>query len=339
MAHQANPEVFLDLEDGLTASLLEPWTPVGDEITDEVVSLVDDGQFNDAIDRTTGLDYTPLITKTDGALITFGIAAMILGASRARNTRAATFIEKDPLPPQLGQSVAATQDTLSTSFGTQQQKTAQNLINQWGAASTVPAVRAGKVDVVLHPNKTQPEILGRKSTLDRTFSTQYRSALAVNTLKNVGLASSLHTSRMFQWGFLSEAQRINLQFYEVDEVLDSLTCPVCRRMNGTVFPIGPAKQRLQNLLEQGSIEAGNATLLAPWPRQDKQSVARLTRMGSDELLQSGYGTPPYHPFCRGILKQTSKVFEIAGPGRTSPLISALAAGFLAAILPNREESQ
>ena len=338
MALPVSPEVFLDLEDGLTDALLEPWVPTGNDLTEEVIGLVDDGQFDDALGVTTDLDYTPLITKTEGSLIAFGIAAMILGAQRSRNNRSATFIEKDPLPPQLGQSGGATQDTLSNSFSTENQTTARNMINQWQAASTIPAVRAGKVDVVLHPNKSQPEILGRRSTLDRTFGTQYRAALALSQAKNIALASSLHTSRMFQWGFLSEAQRINLQFYEVDEVLDSKTCPVCRRMDGTVFPIGPAKQTLQNLLEQGSVEAGNLKLLAPWPRQDKQSVARLSRMNSDELLQSGYGTPPYHPFCRGILKRTSKVFESATPTRTSPLLSALAVGFLAAILPNREET-
>jgi hypothetical protein len=283
-------------------------------------------------------DYTPLVGKVEGALITFGIAAMILGGQRARNNRTTTFLEREPLPPQLQQSVDAAKDTLSTSFKDQQQGTARNLINQWQAASTVPAVRSGDVDVVLHPQKSQPQILGRKSTLDRRFGTQYRAFLRNSQTANIGLASSLHNSRMFQWGFLSEAQRINLQFYEVDEVLDSKTCPVCRRMDGTVFPIGPAKQRLQNLLEQGSIDADAASLLAPWPRQDKQSVARLQRMSSDELLQTGYGTPPYHPFCRGILKRTTRVFETAEPARTSPLLSALGFGLLAAVLPNREEN-
>jgi hypothetical protein len=40
---------------------------------------------------------------------------------------------------------------------------------------------------------------------------------------------------------------------------------------------------------------------APWPKQDDQSVKVLRSLSEAEIQARGWGSPPYHPLCRGQL--------------------------------------
>ena len=51
------------------------------------------------------------------------------------------------------------------------------------------------------------------------------------------LGAQLTTSRLVSLGFLSEAQKLGVSKYQVDEVLDDRTCPVCEYMNGKTFDV------------------------------------------------------------------------------------------------------
>ena len=56
----------------------------------------------------------------------------------------------------------------------------------------------------------------------------------------INLGATLTTSRLVSLGFLSQAMESGHKTYQVDEVLDDRTCPVCMEMNGTQFDVEAA---------------------------------------------------------------------------------------------------
>ena len=56
----------------------------------------------------------------------------------------------------------------------------------------------------------------------------------------INLGATLTTSRLVTLGFLSQAKESGRKTYQVDEVLDDRTCPVCMEMNGTHVRRRPA---------------------------------------------------------------------------------------------------
>lgn len=118
--------------------------------------------------------------------------------------------------------------------------------------------------------------------------------------KYLQLVSSLHTTRLAAWGFTVEADLTGVEEYQVNEQLDSKICPVCEEMHGKTFPVSEARRALdQILLVDDNPEVIRA--VQPWPKQNKAAVARLASMSAEEIVQSNWHVPPYHPNCRGQL--------------------------------------
>ena len=131
----------------------------------------------------------------------------------------------------------------------------------------------------------------------------------------INIASSLQMSRMSQYGFLIEARTRGLVKYEVSEQLDNRTCPVCRRMDGRVFEIGPALAKVDTQIR--ITDPADLKFLAPFPRQDQESLKELDRYSPEELQQKGFNTPPYHPMCRGLLKMAKSEPNLQSVNTTS----------------------
>ncbi len=324
------PQAFLDLENGLTDSLLSEWEPVGDALYDDIIEQVEAKKFNDALDVVENIDYGPTADRKAEALVLFGLAAMLFGAKRAKNTRAPTSFEVEgDQPVQIEQSRVIANATLKGAFNDLQQARAGRMINQQQAE---PGSK-------LRPESVAPA----RPAKAQQFGPQFKKFMRVGQQDLIRLTASLHISRLAQYGFLAEANSINIAFYEIDEVLDSRTCPVCREMDGKVFPVNSAHSRLIFDLSQGSDNEESLKATSPWPRQDKASVASLKRMGTGDLIQKGLDTPPFHPLCRGILKRTNKTIDaptqrLPSLGSTGNFLSALlAAGLFSAILPNKPD--
>ena len=115
----------------------------------------------------------------------------------------------------------------------------------------------------------------------------------------IDIAASLQSSRLASYGFLTEAIMKGAGTYVISEQLDSRTCPVCEQMHGQTFEVAPAVSKLDGILRVDDPQA--LMYLAPWPKQDKESIETLKGMSAEELVDAGYDTPPYHPRCRGML--------------------------------------
>ena len=112
-------------------------------------------------------------------------------------------------------------------------------------------------------------------------------------------AAGLTTSRLISLGFLDQAQQDGQQQYQVTEILDDRTCPVCQYMHGKIFDVGAQHARVMQAL--GTDDPADLKTIAPWPGQSGDDLAELKGMSLDEMQDAGYGSPPYHPRCRGFL--------------------------------------
>ena len=97
-------------------------------------------------------------------------------------------------------------------------------------------------------------------------------------------------------------------------MLDDRTCPVCQYMNGKTFDVEDQFSRTVQQLSAGDPQALKD--LAPWPSQSAAGLQDLYGMSLGELQGGGYGAPPYHPGCRGMLSLAGDVDEeipLGGP--------------------------
>ena len=129
---------------------------------------------------------------------------------------------------------------------------------------------------------------------DESLADQLNAVIQKGAKPPIDLAASLTTSRLVTLGFLTQAQQDGHTKYQVDEVLDDKTCPVCMEMNGTVFDVGQQYDRTLQALGAG--DPADLASIAPWP--DLEGVQGVDPA---ELQSNGYGAPPYHPGCRGML--------------------------------------
>ena len=116
----------------------------------------------------------------------------------------------------------------------------------------------------------------------------------------IDLGATLTTSRLVTFGFLSQAKEWGRKTYQVDEVLDDRTCPVCKEMNGTTFDV--EAQYARTLQALGTADPQDLKEIAPWPE-----LGDVAGGDPDELQAQGYGAPPYHPGCRGMLSLVDEV--------------------------------
>ncbi|WP_367945139.1 hypothetical protein [Aquamicrobium sp.] len=125
--------------------------------------------------------------------------------------------------------------------------------------------------------------------------------------KIIDIGANLTTSRLVSLGFLAEAIDAGLDTYQVNEVLDEKTCPVCRYMHGKTFRVEREYSRVLNVM--ATSDPKELKGLAPWPLQTKAGLKQLYSMSLGDMQSSGYGSPPYHPGCRGMLALQGSVIE------------------------------
>lgn len=129
------------------------------------------------------------------------------------------------------------------------------------------------------------------------------------TKAGVGTRANLITSRLVSFGFLSQARTVGIEQYQINEKLDTRTCPVCKYMHGHVFNTGAELEKLTLILKTKNPEELKG--LAPWPSQTKEGLKALYSMTPADMQAAGYSVPPFHPMCRGILVKvgtTERVF-------------------------------
>lgn len=119
------------------------------------------------------------------------------------------------------------------------------------------------------------------------------------------IAAALHTSRVSAYGFTAEAEAMGYEYYQINEQLDTRTCPVCQMMHGKTFKVSDARGLLNVALRVS--DPTDLKQLQPWPKQDKESIEAMSKLETRELVEHGWHIPPFHPGCRGLLARVGKL--------------------------------
>lgn len=85
-----------------------------------------------------------------------------------------------------------------------------------------------------------------------------------------------------------------LDEYEVIEIGDNRTCDYCNHMNGMVFDVSKAVQKIDNKVNLTPEKVGT---ISPFVTTVK--VDDFTKMSPEQLQTAGFSTPSYHASCRG----------------------------------------
>ena len=169
------------------------------------------------------------------------------------------------------------------------------------------------------------EELEKAEGLVRIFK-QGRLAALLNGAVNKGtevqssINANLTTSRLVQFGALSQAQRGGITTWQWNAQLDSRTCPVCRGLHGKRFKVQSSLNDLRSIL--GSQDVGTARVLNPWQSASIGNVNRLAGLSAGDLQSKELVKPPIHPKCRCVVSIVGTVpprqiigFQVRDPRR------------------------
>ena len=294
-------EAFLLLEDSLTSKLDKSMRRGYIPAIKRAASKARKGDFVSAREEINSINVTKNIENKRKFINLIGMQSILFGARDFNNSKNSSFFGKPP--PDI---LEISTDTLV-------------LMIALNANERIKRQAHKLIDIEEVAQKESTFIVQKGAT--NGFVRSFVSSIGDNGKATINIGSSLHTSRLASWGFTTEAELSGSISFVVSEVLDGRICPVCRHMNGKVFPVASAKTKLEGLLNVTDPEQLKA--IAKWPNQSKQGLKALRAMTDDELIKAGWDTPPYHPLCRGILRRTTKIQQmtIPTPGLARPLPS------------------
>lgn len=271
---------FLILERSLAKRLSRSWKKTADPLNVKILrALKKEDQTQ--VDLLIGsVDFGKILRSNRKFMKFIARAAFLFGVGRVQDIRKSEFLTDDKSIPLFKEATA----NLVKGIETQGNKFIKNTLNK-----TVQQIRdrdnQGKV--------TKAEIVRSNAEL-------LANATGKRTDNYLETVSSLHNSRLAAWGYVQEAQALNITTYAVSEQVDSAAiCPICLTMHGKTFTVSEVEPHLESLLTLDNLD--DARSISPWPKQDKASVARLGGLSNEDIVKNGWHTPPYHPRCRGLL--------------------------------------
>jgi len=296
-------EAFIDLEQALHHKVNALWVKEWRTIQKKLNRLANAGKWDEAHKLADELNFRKIVRKTTRLAHTLAEAALFLGASRIVEPEDAVFA------------------------GSPDEDLLRRAVEQWASVLNRHAQEALRLQIHITLGD-----LERKSAEDKMI------IKADPDLSRVGkqgtqfsrASASLMISRMSTAGFMMQAQSSGIQEYVVSEVLDSVTCPICRTMHGKRFPVEVGWARLSAIM--GATDVDSLKSIAPFPSQSAANVKRLGKLDQVGLIQSGMELPPYHPYCRGIA-----TIQISGGAGTGLNVGFAASGVSAGRLLHSSE--
>jgi hypothetical protein len=156
-------------------------------------------------------------------------------------------------------------------------------------------------------DKLEADKVSTKNEKTREFVSFMNAGAGAAGKNNVKLVSSLHTSRLAQYGYTVEARLRGIDYYSINAVVDGRTSKICLALNGKVFPVEYAVEFTEHLLSlEDPEDIKNA---APWPT-GKQNLELLEKMSTAELMEANWACPPFHPYCRTYIDKAGATVEI-----------------------------
>ena len=279
-------EAFIDIEQALHRKVDRLWQKHWGNLKKDIMRAANAGDWDKAYRLCDEIDFTEIVEKTSRLARTMAEAALFLGASRIDSPEKASF------------------------YGEPDEYLLDRAVEQWAVVLTRNAQEALRIQAKDFLSEIEAEenriIKGDLGKVGKAGA-QYSQATA-----------SLMISRLSTMGFMLEAQSRGIQYYQVNEVMDAATCPVCAEMHNKHFPVSDGWASISSQMMATDPESLKAT--NPFPSQSKANVKRIQNMGQGQLTAAGMNLPPYHPNCRGIV-----TLEQKNRGASSALLG-LAAG-------------
>lgn len=289
-------EAFIDLEAGMVGQLLPLWTRYWANAGKKIGLAADEGRWDDAHALVESVDMGKALASRAKLLETIGMASLLLGASRLGPVKK-TSIFAEPPKDWLGASVEQVQMMLGDNATKAMRQELHLILDKFEYAEST-SNESSVTDIakaVKGKNKYVPATVHQV----RAVSLVVKTAGLNRGSNYIGLAANLHVSRLSTAGFLLESKALGQTTYQISEVMDKLTCPVCARMHGMTFPVSNG---LDHLAKVFSIKDPSLlSQVSPWPRQTKAGVASFLNLTPGGLMDAGFHLPPYHPGCRGIV--------------------------------------
>jgi len=282
-------ESFLVLEKSLATRLTNAWNQDTASARVAIIDAVNRAEFELAIELCDGLALGPAAERSRKFAEFVGMQAVLFGASRlTQGDPKQTVFMRGARPVEIKQATEILFLTLDENATESICRLAQTMLTR---------ERADQQDELYKSERRKAATSG--------FVRGFTSAVGTNGRASINLGSSLHNSRLGAWGFTQEATFRGITSYQVNEQLDSRTCPVCNAMHGRKFEVGPAAAKLGSWLSVGQPDQMKS--LAPFPKQDRKSVKAMRQSSNSKLQGQGLDTPPYHPLCRGILVESGSI--------------------------------
>ncbi len=298
-------EAFLALETSLVTRLQASFKPLTDGLYATIGKLLSEKEFDNAIAEVQSLSLNDVYVDNERYIEYVSHLAMLFGASRVTTKPGTSVVGLGFERPMVHQAM----QTLQISFG----RKAEDYLKVQ-ALQLIAQKRLA--DQPVEKAESQRAVLPFASFMKEATKSYFNTA------------SSLHTSRLSSYGFVAEADALNVTEYEINEQLDIHICPVCYVLHKKRFKVKDARGILDIVVR--TQDPDQLKSLTPWPSQSKAAVEALREMSIEEIVARNWHIPPYHPRCRGLLSKVGK----------APLLSA-SGGFQSApassYAPSREE--
>ena len=307
-------KAFITLERSIASAMQVEWRKAAEKVQETVHPLLETGKFAEAHYEADRLTMTGVVEEQKLRLEEFATSALLFGAHNATGTlKDVSFVTgAQKLPEGLQQALAQLSHMVEQGGGEYVRGALHDLIH----AEELKARGLFKDDLSgcdLEEDDAQLILeQGQRGKKPKAFAKAEKMTLAERLNDAVigagramiDISANLTTSRLVSLGFLAEAAHRETKTYQVTEELDSRTCAVCRYLHGKTFEVVHEYFRLLSVL--GTQELKSA---APWPRQDTAGLKAVYSMSAAEMQNAGYGSPPYHPGCRGVLALAGSVDE------------------------------
>jgi len=141
---------------------------------------------------------------------------------------------------------------------------------------------------------------GRTANADK-FAKAFSRELKGVSKANINNIVDTSVSRLRNWGHIRQLSEHNMKVAEVSEIIDKVTCPICREMDGKTFRVGVADSKIRELSGL-SAEEYQQQVYDGAPGSWKEDPVQYAKDHSvEEFIADNMVGPPWHSYCRGRL--------------------------------------
>ncbi len=280
------PEAFIALDDSLAETLSIAWGKTWKPLVRSIVKAVEADDLVEASDLIHRIELADIYDQNQKHIEFIWTTAFLFGVSRHGAVKTSQFRQQKKQTDII--------EAASAQFRRILQSSSQKLRRV--------ALQAIDDEMQRRKEVTKAEASG---SLVREFVSFLSSQVGDVADNSLLITSSLHTSRLAQYGYCVEAELRGVEAYVINEQLDQRTCRLCELMHGKVYSVDVLYKRLDLLLRVEDPDA--LKTMAPFPPNDKEGLEKLKQMTSVDMIANGWDSPPFHPRCRGYVDDISSL--------------------------------